>query len=134
VAAALLVAGVLAGTALDRDPSGQAEPVERTVAVRVDLERAPGGSAELRVSGDEAMLVGTGMPAPPDGRIYQVWVMPKGSNTPEPTDVLFAPRRDGSIVAAIPNVRDAKTVLVTDEPLGGSDEPSRTPFMTVSPS
>jgi anti-sigma-K factor RskA len=134
VAAALLVAGVLAGTALDRDPSGPAQPVERTVAVKVDPERAPGGSAELRVSGGEAMLVGTGMPAPPDGRIYQVWVMPKGSNTPEPTDVLFAPRRDGSIVAAIPDVRDAKMVLVTDEPLGGSDEPSRTPFMTAAPS
>jgi anti-sigma-K factor RskA len=134
VAAALLVAGVLVGAALDRDPSGPAEPVERTVAVRVDPERAPGGSAELRVLGGEAMLVGNGMPAPPDGRIYQVWVMPEGSNTPEPTDVLFYPRRDGSIVAAIPDVSDAKMVLVTDEPMGGSDEPSRTPVMTASPS
>lgn len=132
VAAALLVAGVLAGAALDRDPSGA--PVERTVAVTVDPERAPDGTAELRVIDGEAMLVGTGMPQPPEGRVYQVWVMPKGSNTPEPTNALFYPRADGSIATAIPNVSDAKMVLVTDEPMGGSDEPSRTPFMTASPS
>ena len=134
VAAALLLAGVLAGTALDRDPSGAGEPAARTVAVTVDRDRAPDGSAELRVSGGEAMLVGRGMPAPPEGRVYQVWVMPKGSNTPEPTDVLFSPRTDGSVTAAIPNVENAKMVLVTDEPLGGSDEPSRTPVMTATPS
>ncbi len=132
VAAALLVAGVLAGTALDRDSSG--EPVERTLAVTVDPERAPDGSAELRVSDGEAVLVGRGMPAPPEGRVYQVWVMPEGSNTPEPTDVLFSPRADGSVMAAIPNVNKAKMVLVTDEPMGGSDEPTRTPVMTASPS
>jgi anti-sigma-K factor RskA len=134
VAAALLVAGVLAGTALDRDPSGPGEPAARTVAVTVDRDRAPDGSAELRLSGGEAMLVGRGMPAPPEGRVYQVWVMPEGSNTPQPTDVLFSPRSDGSVMAAIPNVDNAKMVLVTDEPMGGSDEPSRTPVMTASPS
>jgi anti-sigma-K factor RskA len=132
VAAALLVAGVLAGTALDRDPADA--PLERTVAVTVDPERAPDGTAQLRVIDGEAMLVGTGMPQPPEGRVYQVWVMPKGSNTPEPTNALFYPRADGSIATAIPDVSDAKMVLVTDEPMGGSDEPSRTPFMTASPS
>ena len=82
----------------------------------------------------DAVLVGQGMPAPPDGRVYQVWVMPKGSNTPEPTNVLFAPRTDGSVTAAIPDVAEAKMVLVTDEPMGGSDDPTRTPVMTASPS
>ena len=36
-------------------------------------------------------------------------------------------------MAAIPDVSDAKMVLVTDEPMGGSDEPTRTPVMTASP-
>ena len=133
VAAALLVAGVFA-VALDRDSSDPGQPVGRTVAVTVDPKRAPDGSAELHVIDGEAMLVGTGMPQPPPGRVYQVWVMPKDSNTPEPTNALFYPRTDGSIATAIPDVRDAKMVLVTDEPMGGSDEPSRTPFMTASPS
>jgi anti-sigma-K factor RskA len=134
VAAALLIAGVLAGTALERDDAPSGTPAARTVAVTVDPKRAPGGRAELRVTDGEAMLVGQGMPQPPEGRVYQVWVMPKGSNTPEPTNALFYPRADGSVAAAIPNVADAKMVLVTDEPMGGSDEPTRTPVMTASPS
>ena len=135
VAAALLIAGVLAGTALERDDATvPTEPATRTVAVTVDTKRAPSGRAELRVTDGEATLVGQGMPQPPEGRVYQVWVMPKGSNTPQPTDALFSPRADGSVAAAIPNVSDAKMVLVTDEPMGGSDEPTRTPVMTASPS
>jgi hypothetical protein len=53
-----------------------------------------------------------------------VWLMPEGSDTPEPTDVLFTPRSDGSAVAAIPGIDDARQVLVSDEPPGGSDEPT----------
>jgi anti-sigma-K factor RskA len=128
VAAALLIAGVLAGIVLDRGEGA------RTVAVTVDPKRAPDANARLELSDGEAMLVAQGLPAPPDGRIYQVWVMPKGSNTPEPTNALFYPRTDGSVAAAIPDVSRAKEVLVTDEPMGGSDEPTRTPLMSATPS
>jgi hypothetical protein len=38
--------------------------------------------------------------------------------------VLFTPRSDGSAVAAIPGIDDASQVLVSDEPPGGSDEPT----------
>jgi anti-sigma-K factor RskA len=111
VAAALLIAGVLVGTAL----SG---PDSRTYAFE-------GQAARLEVEGDQATLVASDLPAPPRGRVYEVWVMPKGSDTPEPTDVLFTPRGDGSAVAAIPgSVDDIQQVLVTDEPFGGSDEPT----------
>jgi anti-sigma-K factor RskA len=128
VAAALLIAGVLAGIVLDRGEGA------RTVAVTVDPKRAPDANARLELSDGEAMLVAQGLPAPPDGRIYQVWVMPKGSNTPEPTNALFYPRTDGSVAAAIPDVSRAKEVLVTDEPMGGSEEPTRTPLMSATPS
>jgi anti-sigma-K factor RskA len=132
VAAALLIAGVLAGVLVARDtPSGEEA---RTVAVTVDPKRAPDASARLKVADGEAMLVAQGLPAPPDGRVYQVWVMPRGSNTPEPTNALFYPRTDGSVAAAIPDVSRAKMVLVTDEPMGGSDEPTRTPLMSATPS
>jgi anti-sigma-K factor RskA len=114
VAAALLIAGVLVGTAL----SG---PESRTIAVDVD---AAGASAEIRIEGDSAKLVAQDLPAPPEGRVYEVWLMPEGSDTPEPTDVLFEPRGDGSAEAAIPSVDGVRQVLVTDEPRGGGDEPS----------
>ena len=114
VAAALLIAGVLVGTAL----SG---PESRTIAAAVD---AAGASAEIRIEGDSAKLVAQDLPAPPEGRVYEVWLMPEGSDTPEPTDVLFEPRGDGSAEAAIPSVDGVRQVLVTDEPRGGGDEPS----------
>jgi anti-sigma-K factor RskA len=115
VAAALLIAGVLVGTAL----SG---PDSRTVAANVD---APGATAELQVEGDNAKLVAQNLPAPPRGRVYEVWLMPEGSETPEPTNVLFTPRGDGSAEAAIPSVDGVRQVLVTDEPGdGGSDSPT----------
>jgi hypothetical protein len=110
VAAGLLVAGVLAGTTLGG-------PETATYAFE-------GQDARLEVEGDQARLVAEGLPAPPEGRVYEVWLMPEGSDTPRPTDVLFTPRGDGSAVAAIPSVEDVSQVLVTDEPLGGRDEPS----------
>jgi anti-sigma-K factor RskA len=111
VAAALLIAGVLAGAALTG-------PDSRTYAFE-------GQSARLEVEGDSARLVARDLPAPPEGRVYEVWVMPKGSETPQPTDVLFTPRGDGSAVAAIPgSVDDIRQVLVTDEPFEGSEEPT----------
>jgi anti-sigma-K factor RskA len=110
VAAALLVAGVLVGASL-----GGADT--RTYAFE-------GQDARLEVEGDSARLVADDLPAPPEGRVYEVWLMPEGSDTPQPTDVLFEPREDGSAVAAIPTVEGVRQVLVTDEPRGGLDEPS----------
>jgi anti-sigma-K factor RskA len=115
VAAALLIAGVLAGTALDGT---------NTRSISADV-KAPGASAQLQVAGEKATLVARNLPAPPSGRVYEVWVMPKGSKTPEPTSVLFVPRGDGSAEAAIPgSVSDTQKVLVTDEPPAGSDTPT----------
>ena len=75
VAAALLVAGVLIGSAL----SG---PDTQTYA----FDRA---GAQLEVEGDRATIVARDLPAPPEGRVYEVWLMPKGSQTPEPTGELL---------------------------------------------
>ena len=111
VAAALLVAGVLAGALLTA-PDSTTYPFDRA-------------GAELEVDGDKATLVAERLPPPPEDRVYEVWVMPKGSDTPQPTDVLFTPRGDGSAEAAIPgSVDDIQQVLVTDEPREGSDEPT----------
>ena len=115
VAAALVIAGVLVGTSLSGGPD------ERTISANVD---APGASAELHVSGDQAMLVAENLPAPPEGRVYEVWLMPDDSEVPAPTNVLFMPRGDGSAEAAIPSVEGVSEVLVTDEPHGGVDTPS----------
>jgi hypothetical protein len=127
-AAALLAAGVLAGVAV----SGLAGDGARTYAVSVDRRQAPEATAELRVDDGEAMLVAEGLPAPPQGRVYQVWVKRPGSPNPEPTSALFLPRRDGSAAAAVPGVLSGmEAVLVTHEPAGGSRAPTQQPLLTA---
>jgi anti-sigma-K factor RskA len=73
----------------------------------------------------QATLVADNLPAPPQGKVYEVWVVPKGQDTAKPTNVLFTPRHDGSAEAAVPgDVSDIRQVLVSDEPPGGSDTPT----------
>jgi anti-sigma-K factor RskA len=110
VAAALLIVGALAGAALsgggtDSYPAGP--------------------NASVHVDGDKGTLVAQNLDAPPEGRVYEVWVVPKGEKNPKPTNTLFVPRSDGSAEAAIPgSMDDYKQVLVSDEPPGGSDAPT----------
>ena len=54
-------------------------PDSRTIPATVEVA---GASAELEIDGDKAMLVAENLPAPPEGRVFEVWVMPKGSDTP----------------------------------------------------
>ena len=109
VAAALLIVGALAGAVLTGGGS-------RTVSA--------GPNAEIRIDGESATIVAQDMDPPPEGRVYEVWVVPKGETSPRPTNVLFLPR-DGSAQAAIPgSADDIAKVLVSDEPPGGSDTPT----------
>jgi anti-sigma factor RsiW len=127
-AAALLVAGGLGGALLAGDGDGV-----RTVAAQVDPDQAPGARVRLEVRDDGGTLVAERMPPPPDGRVYQVWVKRPGQD-PEPTSVLWSVRRDGSAAVAVPGGLDGvEAVLVTAEPPGGAEVPSRAPVITAQP-
>jgi anti-sigma-K factor RskA len=111
VAAALLIAGVLIGSQLG---GGGAKDVR--------FNRA---GAMLKIDGDKATLVADNLPAPPQGKVYEVWVVPKGTKTPKPTNALFVPRGDGSAEATVPgDASHIGSVLVSDEPPGGSETPT----------
>lgn len=91
-------------------------------------DKPDGATAMLRMDGDDAEIELHGMPAPPDGRVMQVWLMRDGSATPEPTDALFKPNADGNASVAVPGDMDGVTrVLISDEPDGGSKAPTTTP-------
>ena len=110
VAAALLIVGALGGAVLTGGDG------IRTVAA--------GPNAQVEIDGDNAKIVAD-MSPPPEGRVYEVWVVPKGEKAPRPTNVLFTPRQDGSVEAAIPgSADDIAQVLVSDEPPGGSETPT----------
>jgi anti-sigma-K factor RskA len=64
------------------------------------------------------------MPAPPTGRVYQVWLV-TGRGNPRPTHALFSVSRDGQATIDIPeSLKGTDQVLVSDEPPGGSPAPT----------
>jgi anti-sigma-K factor RskA len=117
VAAALLIAAVLVAGRLGGGPD------------QIRFDRA---GATLKIDGSKATLVAENLPAPPQGKVYEVWVLPKGATTPQPTSVLFTPRADGSVEAAVPgDASNMAKVMVTDEPPGGSATPTGTLLMAA---
>jgi anti-sigma-K factor RskA len=109
VAAVLLIVGVLLGSQLGGGGSKD-----------IQFNRA---GATLKVDGDNATLVAENLPAPPSGRVYEVWVQKDGEV--HATNVLFTPRSDGSAEAAVPgDASQFEKVMVSDEPPGGSESPT----------
>ncbi len=112
--ALLIVVAVLAVSSL----TGGAQTYTASV-------NASGATAHVKVDDDQATLVAENLPAPPGGKVYEVWLMPKGSDVPEPTSVLFKPRGDGSVEAKLPgSMSNVGQVLVTDEPANGTAKPT----------
>ncbi|MFI4989864.1 MAG: anti-sigma factor domain-containing protein [Solirubrobacterales bacterium] len=98
---------------------GQGAGVAREA--QVSLHRRD-GRAELLLSH---------MPQPGAGRIYEVWLV--RGKAPSPTDALFGISSSGSSAVDIPgSLKGVKQVLVTSEPLGGSQAPTREPVISVA--
>jgi anti-sigma-K factor RskA len=126
--ALVLVLGVGAGVL---GSGGLGSDSTRTVPGKVTVA---GASAKLIVRDeDHSTLVTQGLPNPSPGRVYQVWIKHPGRD-PEPTEALFDVRRDGSASVDVPgSMEDVEAVLVTSEPDGGSQVPTREPVVIASP-
>jgi anti-sigma-K factor RskA len=128
-AALALGVGVLIGALLINTSSSSPA---RTEVIRAAVA-IPGHhvTADLREVSGHLQLVVEGMPAPPPGRIYEVW-LERGSAAPQPTDALFSVTKAGSGSVGVPgDVQGVSDVLVTAEPLGGSLKPTRTPVIVA---
>lgn len=91
-----------------------------------------GAQASLRQTGSRAELVVSGMPQPPLGEIYEVWLA-RSSAPPQPTDALFGVTSSGSGSVNIPgNLHGVQEVMVTREPLGGTSHPTNPPLLRVA--
>jgi anti-sigma factor RsiW len=104
----------------------------RTVQARVVAEVAPRGTAVIVVRDGVATLRVRGLPAPPPGKVYEVWLLRRGAQAPSPTDALFSVSTQGSGRVALPSVRGVEAVLVTAEPDGGSRAPTSQPFIQAA--
>jgi Anti-sigma-K factor rskA len=102
-----------------------------TVTAEVDRSRLPAAvSASLESDDDLATLRVSGLPQPPAGKVYEVWVERDGDV--RPAGALFEPGRDGSGSAAIPGGIDGvDRVMVTREARGGVDEPTEMPVIVA---
>lgn len=117
LAAVLLAVGVATGVLLDRGPDTTTKPGFGPRGTQV----------ALKVTGDHGELILRGMPTPPPGRVYQVWLV-HGKDQPRPTHTLFTVPRDGQAdVTIMEPLKGTDRVLVTDEPQGGSRHPTTQP-------
>ena len=91
-----------------------------------------GAQASLHQRGGRAELVVSGMPQPPLGDIYEVWLA-RPSAPPQPTDALFGVTSSGSGSVSVPgDLHGVQEVMVTREPLGGSSHPTSPPLLRVT--
>jgi hypothetical protein len=92
-----------------------------------------GATAALHEKGDRADLVVSGMPPPPLGRIYEVWLKRGAAGQAQPTDALFSVTSDGSASVHVPaGLHGVTEVMVTNEPGGGSPHPTTKPLIDVA--
>lgn len=124
--AAVLAVGLVIGGVVSSSGGG-----ERHVTTSAHVT-VPGARAVLVVDGTRARLRMTGMPIPPEGRVYEVWVLRDGSKRPTPTNALFSVRSSGAGDVGVPAPLHAgDQVLVTAERSGGSNVPTSPPVIAV---
>ncbi len=101
-----------------------ADPTATTVALQ-------SGSGRLVVGADgDAVLVLDDLPAAPDGKTYQAWVVE--GQTPVSAGT-FAPNDERAIVSIPQPVPDGAVVAVTVEDAGGASSPTLPPLAASEP-
>jgi len=128
VAAGVLIAvGVAGGVVLSGGDN------TRTLPGQVHIASAPTARASLVLSDDMTKLRVTNMPAPPSGKVYQVWLK-RPSRDPEPTTALFRvdAKGDADVEVQRGRLKGVDQVLVTAEPNGGSMQPTSAPVIVAS--
>lgn len=128
LAASLLVLGIGGGAVLTGGTGGDDRAARSIACAKVPV----GASCRMQVAGDDAKLVLAGLNTPPEGRIYQVWLDRDNGTAYEATEALFSVRKGRATVNVPGNLNGVKRVLVTDEPVGGSEVPTRQPVIAAS--
>jgi hypothetical protein len=127
IAATALACGVVGGVVLTSGDNGAKTGV-RTLAADVS---GSNGRATLELGHESNTLRVSDMPSPPANRVYQVWLQRAGE-APNPTNAMFTVDRHGNGTVAVPgSLKGVDQILVTAEPRGGSQVPTRLPVITA---
>jgi anti-sigma-K factor RskA len=120
---ALLVAGVV-GYEVGKDGSDGGEAAS-TIVRQVD-----GMTVKMVQEGESGTLQLSGVPEVPQDKVLEAWVEREGKV--ESVPALFVPDRHGQAETRIADMTGVETVMVTEEPQGGSDAPTGEPLMSMS--
>jgi len=105
-------------------------PATRTVAFGPGTAGPPGG--RVFFNGSTVLLLASNLPAPPPGKAYEMWVIPKGG-MPAPAG-LFSSTAQGTalhLYTARSQVIQTDTIAVTLEDAAGVNAPTTQPLIAV---
>ncbi len=127
---ALVVGGAVLGNVLAEPKDRPAAELRTIPGVVTEAAGAPAARATILIRDDETRLELSDMDAPPDGRIYQAWVV-RPPSTIVSTGALFSVGETGDTAISLPALRDARRMIVTSEPSRGSRVPTLPPVVVV---
>lgn len=132
VVLSLLAVGVLVGSALTSNKrNGEPRTAVRTTTGSVtDAGGGPRARAAVIERDKTSQLVLTDIAPPPQGRVYQAWVI-RHESAPTPTGALFSIPQTGDTKVSLPSLTDVERVIVTAAPPRGSPAPTPPPLVVV---
>jgi anti-sigma-K factor RskA len=123
-AAAIALGGVGVGAYI----ADQNDPLNQVVRAgdlrEASVEVSAGGTATLLISSSEdaAVVKMNGVPAPPEGKVYQMWLIPKDGSAPVSQGLMD--EKALSKPAVVQGISSAAALGITVEPVGGSPSPT----------
>ena len=130
--AAVAVVALLAGFLLGQvalhgpQPTPQGQVARFTMAGHQDMSGAQASVIDLKTDG-LALVDFRGLPQPGAGRVYEVWLIPKGGN-PEAVAVFVPDSNGGKVVLVNQSLAGYAVMAVTNEPApDGSRAPTQQP-------
>ena len=126
LAALAIAAGGVGGYLIGQDDGGG--PATETIQAEATPEE-PSARARMVRIGDTGYLRVERLPVQRSGRVYQTWL--QRGNKVEPSSV-FIVGKDGSGSAAVRDLDGVNAVLVSEEPAGGSDQPTTKPVLITN--
>ncbi|MFE4197772.1 anti-sigma factor domain-containing protein [Paenarthrobacter sp. NPDC056912] len=133
-AAAAVIA--LGGIGVGAYVSAQNDPVNQVLQAQdVQKKSAPvpgGGTATISASSakDSFVVLMDGVAPAPNGKVYQLWTLPKDGSAPVPQGTMDAETL--SKPAVVKGLSAASSVAITVEPAGGSSAPTTAPVLVVA--
>jgi anti-sigma-K factor RskA len=134
VAAAAVIG--LGGIGVGAYVSAQNDPVNQVLQAQdVQKQSAPvpgGGTAMISASSakDSFVVLMDGVAPAPEGKVYQLWTLPKDGSAPVPQGTMDA--QTLSKPAVVKGLSSASSVAITVEPAGGSQAPTSAPVLVVA--